>query len=480
MALAEAFTARLAAQSGHLALRLAGTAEIATQVSAAVRTAFGNVRTAAGAAQGLATGYGAMLQSLERSSAEAAVAVVDTSAHVRSAASGVSEAFRRSADGGKGFFGELQSHGMKAAESIRAAFTRVGFAFAAIGAASFGLFKALEQGEKVKGVTTSFEKLTAAIGGANATLERLQRAAGGGVDNMTLMLATNKLMIADLGLTRERIASLVSGALALSRVMGTDAKTAVTDLAEGVQKQSPLILDNLGITVRMEGALKKYAEANGIATSAIDEHTRKLVFLETFEETATEAKRKLGAGIDAVATPTARLATLWSNLTDKFVVMLANEPGIFEGLQAIAGAAAGLMSALTPLVKVVAEFVALLAKIPGLVPALAGAAAGFAVGGPIGAGIGFVGGGLAGIAGAGTATAPPAGTPIAAAAPPAGGGLAVSINVPLHDETIDRTAARIGTAVARGMRRRIDDVQGALERGVERGLEAQFANVFLG
>jgi len=465
----------LGAQALVAGRSLAAVAGTAAGASAAVRTAFGNVVAAAGRSSAAVAGaYGVMVSSAQQAIHTAAAAMSQSLAglvgQAKAAAgrvNGALGAIRPPAVGGgagKSLFDALKEGAQRAAITV-----------ASFGAAAFGVFKLLERGEKTQNVAAAFDRLSRSIGGAQATLERLNRATGGGVANSELMVAANRLLAAQLGLSADRMEKLFQAGTRLGRALGFTATESVQRLSLALSKQEPELLDELGLKVDLTKAIHDYAEANGVTVDSIDAQTRAAIFLQAVEEQAKERVRGLGEGNLAAATASEVLSKRWSDLTDKFTVMLAQQPGIFEGLKAIAEAVFGLAQALTPVIKLVAELVAGLSKIPGLLPALTGAAVGAAVGGPLGA---LVGGGV-GLIGGLAAGGPSRNEALASAAAPAGRpNLTVNVTVPPHDEAIDRIGARVGSEVGNAMRRRIDDVRGGLNRSVRVGVEGAFTNVF--
>jgi len=236
-------------------------------------------------------------------------------------------------------------------------------AFYAANAAGEALFETIGRGETVAALASSFEQLSTPIGGASSTLDALRAATSGVVDDQTLMLATNKLMIADIGLSQAQVAGLTGAAVTLSKAMGTTATSAVRDLAEGLQKQSPMILDNLGLTVKMEAVVKQYAAAHGIAASEIDDQTRKLLFAKVAMEGAEEAGKKLGASGLASVSATQQMTTAWTNFGTQVDRLVAEQPGFAEALKATAEAAIDIGKALTPLIQVAGQLARELAPV---------------------------------------------------------------------------------------------------------------------
>ena len=236
-------------------------------------------------------------------------------------------------------FESIKKSGADMGKELKSTFLTLGKTIAGVGAATYGLFKLVEAGEKAGNVSSSFERLSSSMGDSSVVLDEMRRATGGAVDDQTLMLSANKLLIADLGLSKDQMAKLGAAAVTMSHAMGTTAASAMADLAKGIARQSPMILDNLGIIVKEEEALNKYAKANGVAVEALDERTKKIIFLNATMEALDVATQNLGASQDASATTAEKLSTMWQNLLDQFVQVIGKSPEVQDAFMTIATAA---------------------------------------------------------------------------------------------------------------------------------------------
>ena len=253
------------------------------------------------------------------------------------------------------------------------------------------LYAALGRGEKANAVADSFAALSEKVGGSASTLAALREASGGVVTDTDLMLSTNKLLVGDLGLSQEQIAKLTGAAVSMSRVMGTDANDAVNDLATGILRQSPAILDNLGIYVRSEEALKKFADAHGTTVEALDAETKKSIFLTETMKALDAAQAKTSAGGSSMASIAQSLSVKWENFTTQIDQLVAKQPGFAQALTATADAAIRIGTALTPLIELAGKAAAALTPVVELggkaVALVAGSGAGLsAIGAAAGAG----------------------------------------------------------------------------------------------
>jgi hypothetical protein len=76
--------------------------------------------------------------------------------------------------------------------------------------------------------------------------------------------------------------------------MGTDVQTAFNDIAKGVGRQSPLILDNLGIIVKLEKAYTDYAKEMNTTVAAMTDVEKKQAFLNAVMIAGGEIVQRVG------------------------------------------------------------------------------------------------------------------------------------------------------------------------------------------
>jgi hypothetical protein len=182
-------------------------------------------------------------------------------------------------------------------------------AVSAISALTAGLSEAISKGPQLIAVSQSFDRLTRSIGeSAGAMLSTLRPATNGLVSDLDLMLATNKAILLGLPVTRNEMATLARTAITLGKAMGVDATTALDNLITALGRSSPLILDNLGLTVKVGEANERYARALGKTASELTETEQKQAFYNAAMDSARKKTEELG-GITLTA------ADNWSRLT---------------------------------------------------------------------------------------------------------------------------------------------------------------------
>jgi len=347
-------------------------------------------------------------------------------------------------------------------------------AMASAAAAGAGLFSLLQRGEKFDSARRGFERLTASTGGAASTLDRLRRATGGAVSDLELMLAANRLLTPGIDVTTEKMEELFRASIVLARVQGIDLSDAIRRVALGVAKAETELVDELGLTLSATEAVKKYAEANGIAADEINTKTKRALIANYVLAQARENTAQFAGAELETATATAKTAAEMRNLLDGFSLMLSQQPGLVRGFEALARAATAFLDAVTPIVKAISavleKFDALDKKTGGKLSRFAGQAAagpaglletktGSAIFGAI-----FPGAGALGI---GTPPSPTAFAKPSTAAAADASGTKINVTVPLGAAEAERLGREAGEAAGR-------EARSAFWRTMRLGFDAQF------
>jgi hypothetical protein len=174
-------------------------------------------------------------------------------------------------------------------------FTAAGLAVNIISKLTGELAAFVDRGTKLGPVQTSFTKLAESVGQDSQTmLASMQTATQGLVSNYDLMLSANKAVLLGLPVTSGEMGNLAKTATALGRAMGLDATTALNDLIVALGRSSPLILDNLGLTVKVGEANESYARSLGKSVEALSDSEKKMAFYLAAMDKAREKVAQLG------------------------------------------------------------------------------------------------------------------------------------------------------------------------------------------
>lgn len=136
-------------------------------------------------------------------------------------------------------------------------------------------------------------------------IAKLDEVARGTISTSALIQSSSKALL--LGIPAEEIAGLLEIARASAIATGQSVQQAFDDIATGIGRSSPLILDNLGIVVKLGPAYEAYADSIGKATTELTAMDQKQALLnevlkigktrvEEFGEAADETAEQLQRG----------------------------------------------------------------------------------------------------------------------------------------------------------------------------------------
>ena len=148
---------------------------------------------------------------------------------------------------------------------------------------------------EVEKVRTAFVELTAAAGvSGDAVIAKTKDATKGLITEFDIMAASNKALLLGLEVSEDSMAEMATAATALGQAMKQDAGKSLDDLITALGRGSPLILDNLGLTVQVGKANETYAAELGKAASKLTEAEKKQAFFNAAMGAAREKTAELG------------------------------------------------------------------------------------------------------------------------------------------------------------------------------------------
>lgn len=115
--------------------------------------------------------------------------------------------------------------------------------------------------------------------------------------------------------TGQEMASLIQLAMAQAAKMGISATQAFNDLVTGVGRLSPMILDDLGVTVSAEKAYADYAATLGKTAEQLNQTEQRQAFLNAMMAAAPNAANEAGIAADKAAGGFQRMDAAMANLT---------------------------------------------------------------------------------------------------------------------------------------------------------------------
>jgi chromosome segregation ATPase len=208
-----------------------------------------------------------------------------------------------------------------------------------VGAAMKATFDLGEQGAQVLQTAESFDLLLNKIGAAPDLLEKLRAASNGTISDMQLMSSTATLLAGtqgDLAMqladATPRLLEIAKAANKLNPSLG-DTAYMYESIATGVKRASPLILDNLGLTIRIEEANQKYANSLGKTAEELTSEEQKLALLNATLQAGDTLIQQVGGTTDSQTDAFQRLDAATENLTNKIKSALA--PGLADVVEAL-------------------------------------------------------------------------------------------------------------------------------------------------
>ena len=215
-------------------------------------------------------------------------------------------------------------------KSIQGGFSNLGPIVAATGA-FLALNKAIEfgkEGATIAQTEASFNGLMTSMGVAPDILQQMRDATLGTVDDMTLMSSTMTLLAG----TSEKLGSamvdnaprLLEIAKAANKLNPSLGDTAFlyNSLATGIKRSSPLILDNLGLVVKVGDANEVMAAKLNKSVEALTAEEKSMALLEAALVAGDRMIEQVGGSVEAMGDKFAEAQTNLKNTSDELKVRL--------------------------------------------------------------------------------------------------------------------------------------------------------------
>jgi hypothetical protein len=174
-------------------------------------------------------------------------------------------------------------------------FTLANLAASAIQKLTSGVGDFIDTGMKLPAVEQSYRRLTDSMKiDGQVMLANMTTSTKGMVGNYDLMASANKAMLLGLPVTADSMGELAKTATILGRAMGQDATKSLDDLITALGRSSPLILDNLGLTVKVGEANEAYAAKLGKTVEQMTDSEKKMAFYLAAMDAARKKTAELG------------------------------------------------------------------------------------------------------------------------------------------------------------------------------------------
>jgi hypothetical protein len=190
-------------------------------------------------------------------------------------------------------------------------------------AAGKAIYELGQRGADVIQTGESFEFLKEKLDLMPDLLERLRESSRGTVDDMTLMSGTATLLAGTsdelgkaMGNATPQLLKIAKAANKLNPSLG-DTAFMYQSIATGVKRAQPLILDNLGLTL-------KVGDANAKMAKSLGKEEKAMAILNATLEAGDQLIDQVGGNVDSAADAYARLETSTTNLKDELAVLAAD------------------------------------------------------------------------------------------------------------------------------------------------------------
>ncbi|MDD5774359.1 MAG: hypothetical protein PHS64_00275 [Candidatus Omnitrophica bacterium] len=220
----------------------------------------------------------------------------------------------------------------------------------------------MEKAAQFEQSKAAFHSMVVSMGAdANTLLNELKEKSGGLIDNKALVESANRAM--SLGIPLSKLGDLMEIARAKARDMGISATQAFNDIATGVGRASPLILDNLGLVMKVEAANQRMATSLGKTVEQLTDKEKKLAVLDATLAAGQEALSRYNMTLLTTKEKMEKLTATVNNLQLVMGTVLIRAFGVAMG--ALQGFAAACMTVVYGALKIGEAFTWVLSKLPG-------------------------------------------------------------------------------------------------------------------
>ena len=171
-------------------------------------------------------------------------------------------------------------------------------------AASLGGRQLLNFGRNA-GTVEDLERAFTNLAGGSAQAADMQaklgEATNGTMSQMDLFQQANSAMVLGVTKNADEMAEMFDIAQRLGKALGRDTASSIESMTTGIGRQSRLMLDNIGIIVRVDDANKKFANSLGINVSQLTDSQKRQAF---FNATLEAGRRKLQSSGEEVFSTT--------------------------------------------------------------------------------------------------------------------------------------------------------------------------------
>ena len=240
----------------------------------------------------------------------------------------------------------LEAQGGKSAnkmDMMKSGLMQLGVAAGAAGAAIVIAKKAFDmgaEGAKLQQVTESFDRMNESIWKTPSLLRDMQEATRNTVSEaqlmsgiLTLSAGASDTLAGKLAEAAPKLAEIAKAANKLNPTLG-DTGFMFESIATGVKRASPMILDNLGIMVKIGPANEAYAAALGKTVEQLTAEEKQLALLNEVMRSGGKLIEQVGGDVSAAGDKYEQSAAQLKDLTNEFKMLVSD--GISPAVSAMA------------------------------------------------------------------------------------------------------------------------------------------------
>lgn len=195
-----------------------------------------------------------------------------------------------------------------------------------------------KEGAEIVQMGESWEMLLDKVGGAPDLLGQLQEASRGTIDDFSLMTSTATLLAGASGELGTALADATPELLEIAKAANKlnpalgDTAFLYESIATGIKRASPMILDNLGLTIKVGAANEAMALKLGKTVDQLTAEEKSMAILNDTMRAGMVLIDQVGGNVDAMGDSFARLETAVTNISNEIKAKFA--PALADAAEA--------------------------------------------------------------------------------------------------------------------------------------------------
>lgn len=188
----------------------------------------------------------------------------------------------------------------------------VGFGLEAVRRLGDMAFQLAETAAKAQVTRESFANMAETVNSsADAMLQAMRRASKGTISDTNLMLGANRALISGVADSSADLTQLLEISRATAKNFGIDTSDAFNRIVLSLSKLEPELIDEIGITVRLDKVFRDYAKSVGTTAENLTDAQRKAAF---FNQVVKQTQKLVDANAGAADSAADKFAQLSARL----------------------------------------------------------------------------------------------------------------------------------------------------------------------